>query len=183
MNFLRNILLIVPIFSGLTSCLITESARTMPVEIMKPGIFGIPKDLTVALINRDLFKSDTCIFTYFGAYAGLRDTTIKYQTLSDTCINALSRYLKKEGYFLKVNNYGSSLKSLFNDSVYIGNSPELYEQTQSDVCIFLDFLHFNTIYLKYSSTPIDIEANLLWTVSVKNDSLSYGYKQIIRQKK
>ncbi|HEX7583149.1 MAG TPA: hypothetical protein VF373_00560, partial [Prolixibacteraceae bacterium] len=138
----RNSLLLILLFSGLTSCLITESARTTPIEIMKPGIFGIPKDLTVALINRDLFKSDTCIFTYFDGLKESRDTTIKYQTLSDICMNELARYLEKEGYCRKVINYGKNLKSIFKDSVYIGNQYELYERTQSDVCIFLDFLHF-----------------------------------------
>src|ERR1035437_9809451 len=113
MNFFRNIFLLMLMCLSLASCLISESARTTPIEIMKPGIFGIPKDLTVALINRDLFKSDTCIFTYFDGLKESRDTTIKYQTLSDICMNELARYLIKEGYFLKVNNFGSSLKSLF----------------------------------------------------------------------
>jgi hypothetical protein len=150
----------------------------MPVEIMKPGIFGIPKDLNVALINRNLFQSDTCTITYFDGNQEIKHYATKYQELSDTCINALARYFENEDYFLKVNNYGSSLKLMFKDSAYIGNSHELHERTQSDVCIFLDFLHFNTYYIKYNPNPIKIEANLLWTISFKNDSLAYGYKQI-----
>lgn len=176
----RNSLLFILLFSGMSSCLITERARTIPIEIMKPGIFGISKDLTVALINRDLFQSDTCMFTWFDGFKEMSDTTIKYRTLSDTCMNALARYLEKEDYFLKVINYGDSLNYLFKDPANIENRSELYERTKSDVCIFLDFLHFNTIHihLKYSPTPLDIVAKLLWTVSMKNDSLSYGYKQI-----
>src|ERR1035437_10315745 len=178
MNFFRNIFLLMLMCLSLASCLISESARTTPIEIMKPGIFGFPKDLTVALINRDLFKSDTCIFTYFDGMIVARDTTIKYRTLSDTCMNALARYLEKEGYFRKVINYGKSLNSLFNDSVYVGSQSELFERTQSDICIFLDFLHFNTIFINSYPKVLDIEANLLWTVAMKGDSVTYGYKQI-----
>ena len=178
MNFLRNIFLLILMCLSLASCLITKSVCTTQIEIMKPGIFGIPKDLTVALINRDLFLSDTCMFTYFNGFKEMKDTTVKYRTLSDTCMNALARYLEKEGYCRKVINYGKSLNSLFKDSVFIGNSPELYERTQSDVCIFLDFLHFNTAYFNLSATPLHIDASLLWTIAIKNDSLQYGYKQI-----
>lgn len=178
MNFLRNIFLLILIAFSLTSCMITDSVRTMQIEIMKPGIFGIPKDLTVALINRDLFQSDTCMFTYVDGFNEMRDTTIKYRILSDTCVNALARYLEKEGYFRKVINYGKSLNSLFKDSIYIGSRSELFERTQSDVCIFLDFLHFNTAYFNLSATPLHIDASLLWTIAIRNDSLQYGYKQL-----
>ena len=167
---------------SLASCLITKSVCTTQIEIMKPGIFGIPKNLTVALINRDLFQSDTCTFTFHdGVYDGakeLRDTTIKYRLLSDSCMNFLAVHLEKEGYCRKVINYSDSLKALFKNSIYRETQSELFKRTGADICIFLDFLHFNTICVRNSKIPLRIETNLLWTVAIKGDSLAHEYKQI-----
>lgn len=107
--------------------MITGGARTIQIEIMRPGIFDIPKDLTVAVINRDLLQSDTCTFYYSNGYLTnrdtitnfydlyeklnemqakqhslyemVKDTTIKYHNLSETCTNTLVNYLKEEGNF------------------------------------------------------------------------------------
>jgi len=166
------------LFTELTSCLITDSARTTQIEIMKPGIFGMSKDFTVAVFNRDLFQSDTCIFKYFNGIKEIKDTTIKYRVLSNACIEALADYLKKEAYFQKVINYRDSLNSIITETMSIDNKAKMFEITKSDVCIFLDFLNFHPLYIPYLQTPFTSRVDLLWTITCKYDSLSYGYNQV-----
>ena len=197
MRFLKTFIFILFIVIGLTGCKITSQLKIFQIEILKPGIFNIPKDLTVAVINRDLFQSDTCTFYYSNGYFKVQDTTlltkrdttikyqslyemvkdtsIKYQNLSDTCVNALINYLKEKSYFQKVIPSGDSLKLLFKVPNSIENREELFKKTKSDVCIFLDFFYLNTTYNKYFTYPLIARAKLIWTVVLKNDSLAYSY--------
>jgi len=197
MRFLKTFISILFIVIGLSGCKITSQLKLFQIEILKPGIFNIPKDLTVAVINRDLFKSDTCTFYYSTGYFKVQDTTlltkrdttikyhslyemvkdtsIKYQNLSDTCVNALTTYLKEESYFKKVIPSGDSLKWLFKVPGSIESRDEMFEKTKSDVCIFLDFFYLNPTYNKYFAFPFTARANLLWTVVFKTDSLAYSY--------
>lgn len=178
MNFHRNILLLLLILLSLTSCLITNDVRTTKIEIMKPGVFNIPKGQAVALFNRDLFQSGTCTFNYYNGIIYLNDTTIKYHDLAKTSVDALTDYLKKEDYYQKVNNYRNSLNYLFKDTIRMENRDDIFERTKSDVCIFLDFIHFNTSFIPDYQTPFFSRVDLLWTITSKNDSLIYGYTQI-----
>ena len=98
MNIHRYSLLLIIVFFSLTSCLITDSVRSTRFEIMKPGVYGIPQNLTVALIKNDLFHSDTSNFKYSNGFEEIIDPTINYRAISDTCMNALANYFKKEGY-------------------------------------------------------------------------------------
>jgi len=175
---LKKILLLILLLSGLSSCLMVNSARSTKVEIMKPGVFGIPKDIMVAVFNRDLFQSDTCIFKYFNGSKEIKDTTIKYHALSNVCIDALADYLKKEAYFQKVINYRDSLNSILKDTMSLENNAKIFETTRSDVCIFLDFLNFHPLFMPGLQTPFASRVDLLWTITSKYDSLSYGYNQI-----
>ena len=180
---------------SLYSCTITQSARTIQIEVMKPGIFDIPGDLTVAVIKRDLFRSDTCSFYYYNGYYRFGDTLntannsakyqnikeadknarIKYRDLSTSCLNELANYLEEEKYFQKVINYGDSLNSYFEEPGRIKNSEELFQLTKSDICIFLDFFHLKTTYNLYFSNPFETKASLIWNIAFKNDSLTYLY--------
>jgi hypothetical protein len=157
--------------------MLNKEVRSLHIEVYKPGIFNIPANRTVAIFNRNLLLSDTCMFKFFDKTNELTDPTTKYHNLSDTCVNAVARYFNEQGYFQKVINYGDS-RSLFKDSIYLENSSELYDRVKADVCIFLDFLHFNTIYMRNHPIPVDIEANLLWTVAIRGDSLAYGFRQV-----
>ena len=178
MNFPRNILLLLVIFLGLTSCLITNDVRTIKVEIMKPGIFNIPADInSVAILNRDIFQSDTSTITYSYAMQDLKDTTIKYHDLSNVCVDALSKYLSEEGNFQKVKNFGDSLNFLLKDPRLAENRSELFEKTKSDVCIFLDYIHFDNSIIYNYEYPFSIKASLLWMIAFKNDSAGYTYNQ------
>ena len=200
----RNILPLFLTLICLNSCKITSQISTLQIEIMKPGIFEIPKELTLAVINRNLLRSDTCTFYYYNGYERVKDTvntyqelfksgkdtSIKYQNLyeiedykisykdlSDTCVNGLIDYLKGEGYFRKVIKSGDSLNYFLRSPGSITTQDELFEKTKSDVCIFLDFIQFKTTYNPYFSTPFKTKAKLLWNIAFKSDSLVYGYNQ------
>jgi hypothetical protein len=105
----------------------------------------------------------------------VKDTSIKYQNLSDTCVHALINYLEVENYFQKVNPFSDSLNILLNVPGRIETRDKLFEKTNSDVCIFLDFLYLSTTYNKFFAYPFTARANLLWTVVFKTDSLAYSY--------
>ncbi|MEI8112814.1 MAG: DUF6340 family protein [Bacteroidia bacterium] len=197
MKYLRVFLPIPLLVIGLTCCTITSQLRVLQIEILKPGIFNVPENLSVAVINRDLFRSDTCTFYYStgyfkvqdtnllakrdttikyqSVYEMIKDTSIKYQNLSDTCVNALINYLEEQSYFHKVIPYSDSLNFLLNVPGRIETRDKLFEKTKSDVCIFLDYFYLNTTYNKYFTFPATTRANLLWTVVFKTDSLAYSY--------
>lgn len=177
MNNRRNFLPLIMVFLSLTSCIITDNILTTRIEVLKPSIFGIPKDLTVAIFKSDLLHSDSSNFKYSNGFEDLKDPSINYQVISDSCVNALANYLKKEGYFSKVINYNDSLNYFSDIKGQAFTTDKLVEKTKSDVCIFLDQLYFDTYYISYSSVPFNIHAKLSWTVFIKNDSTKHYYKQ------
>ena len=170
--------LVILLSLSLSSCLIIDSARSMQVEIMKPGMYDIPKGLSVAVLKGDACISDTSIFSYFNAVSDVTDTCISYHSLSDTCINALTNYFKEQGYFREViSYYNDSLSLLYNSAEIIANGNQIFEKTKSDVCIFLDSFHFDTFYYTRSGVPFNTHANLLWTILIKTEKLTHSYKQ------
>lgn len=178
MSFARNLLLFILSLCALTSCMITDSVRTIQIEIMKPGIFVIPEKLnTVAVFNRDLFKSDTCIFTYHNGYGIIADSTIRCHDLSNTCVDALSNFFEKEEYFRKVINYRDSANSLWTGNITIDNPDEFFEKTNSDICIFLDFFNLKNTHIAYYQS-LYTQARLSWTIAFKTDTSSYVYNQV-----
>jgi len=212
---MKPVRILLPLLVGLifSSCVMTDQIRTLQIEIMRPGIFNIPKDLTVAIIHRNLFQSDTSKFYYSngylknqdsiqaynnyldavanhqistfnfpikhnGLYETILDTSIKYSDLADTCINGLVDYFKEEEYFKQVTKSGDSLNILFKEPGMISTKEELFEKTGTDLCIFLDFIDFNTTYNLKFSTPFKTKTSLIWTVTFKTDSLAYSYYQV-----
>lgn len=188
---------------SMTSCIVTQDARTTQIEIMKPGIFNISDDIkTVALINsvpNDPFIPAFNYINHFGSTTtnfGLPesnpsnnpldpsyetkvnagDTTIKYRDLSNTCMDALAWVLKKEGYFSKVINYQDSLTLINPSNKALFNPEKLFQETQSDICIFLDRFSFGIEKFKDFKTVTNI-ASLSWTILYKKDTLTYTYKQ------
>jgi hypothetical protein len=202
MRTFSKFLLITVAYLGASSCVMTNQVRTMQIEILRPGIFNLPQDLSVAIIKRDLFKSDTCSFRYSiglrkvkesihgfdsvynGAdqieevlYEMKTDTSIKYANLSDTCAHALSDYFKEIGYFRQVVEPNDSIYQLISVPGKIETPEELFERTKTDVCIFLDFFQLKTIFNKNQYIPFQANAKLLWTIAFKSDSLAYTYTQ------
>ena len=178
----RNILTLFLLALNLTSCMITDSARTTQIEIMKPGLFNLPDEInTVAIINRAPYRLDSVPFQYLNAINIETDTLVKYRTLSNNCVDALSGFFEKEGYFGKVNNYRDSL-SLINSSNETGLSiitpEELFQKTKSDICIFLDRFNFNVVAMYGFDDVVANGAALSWSIVIKTDTLSYLYNQM-----
>ena len=206
MRSVRILLLFLLVGIGLASCVMTNQIRTIQIEILKPALFNVDKHNAVAIINRNLFQSDTCNFYYSNGHLKVQnfdmssqdrpdtinvstirkldlyetksDTSIKYHNLTDTCITALVNYLDSENYFQKVIVVGDSLNQLLKMPESLVTKQELFEKTESDVCVFLDYLHLETIFNKYYSIPFKTKAMLIWTVAFKHDSLAYTYNQI-----
>lgn len=183
---------------GFTSCITTYNMSSIQVEIMKPALIIIPEDIdTIAVFKRDLYYSDTTTFKYQieNKNTTITDTTIHYQDLSNKCVDALANYLDNEGYFLKVINYRDSMNYLFSEGDSLINYPELLKKLKVDACFFLDFFQLNDQMINsrdyyYKSRITDnfpefqkssklesVGINLIWTITFKNDSCKYMYRQ------
>ena len=179
MNFHKNSLLILVVFLGLTSCLITEQVSELQVEIMKPGLFIFPENIkNVAVFKRDMYHSDTSVFKYLNTEDIVIDTTIKSSNLSNLCVDAVASYFREEGYFQNVKNYRDSLNSKWNSNSVIDTPDELFNKSKSDILIFLDFFKFYDIMISKSTNHLYTAACLSWTITIKNDTAAYIYNQI-----
>lgn len=178
MNFTRILIIHLILLTGISSCTISDHVGSFQVEILKPGIFNIPKDVnTVAIFNRDILQSDTLTVYYFKQGVHFEDTTIRYSDLSNNCIDALAGYLENEGYFSKVVNYRDSLKQSFKDLHFLATIPELLQRTGTDACIFLDYFHFNSSMVYNYGNQFYTNASAKWSVAFKNDTSTYLYNQ------
>lgn len=179
MNRARNSILLILLAVNLTSCLVTDSARTLQIEIMKPGLITIPENYDkIALVNRCFNIEETIPFKYYNGKAIVSDTTIKYKALSDICIKSLEGFLKEESYFKDVINPQDSLSSAFlsNNSIY--NPEEVFQKTKSEICIFLDQFSFFVVAPYGLGDVTSNMATLSWSIAIKDDSLAYLYNQM-----
>jgi len=182
------------LFLGFTSCITTSDLKTIQVELMNPSIIDEPKKLdTIAIINRDRYKTDTTSFSFYSDFKLKSDTSIHYRDLSNICVDALTDYLINEGYFAKVINYRDSLNFLYTEEDSLINYLEFYKKSGFDACIFLDrFQLSDNQYkeknywisgIKYfdeftKSTFLEkVKANLLWTIAFKNENPKVTHKQ------
>jgi hypothetical protein len=157
--------------------MIQNSALPVQVTIMKPGIIVIPNELCrVAVFQRNLYQTDSC-FSMYSKNKVLDYSTIKYSELSDICVDAFSKSIENDGYFQKVRNYRDSLNDLWSDGISLIHKDELFEKTNSDICIFLDFFKLDKSAV-YSYQTLNTRANLVWTIAFKSDTLSYFYNQM-----
>lgn len=163
---------------NMTSCIVTYDARTTQIEIMKPAIINIPDNIkTVALINGISKSRFSQPFTYNNlSYTTKTDTTIKYLALSNTCIDALAMELKKEGYFSNVINFRDSFNIINPSNKRLFDPEKLFDETKSDLCIFLNDLNFDILEVRNFETSANF-TSLSWTMVYKKDTLSYTYKQ------
>src|SRR5674476_41285 len=175
------LLLLMIVCISMTSCIVTQDARTNQIEIMKPAIVNFPENInTVALINNVSNRKVNQPFKYSNQYNYKldteSDTTIKYLALSNTCMDALAWVLKKEGYFSDVINYHDSLTIVNPSNKKLFDPERLFQQTKSDLCIFLNDFSFEIEKYKDFEAVTNI-ASLSWTIVYKKDSLTYTYKQ------
>lgn len=176
----RNILSFFWLALNLSSCMITDSARTTQIEIMKPALFNLPNEIkTVAIINRASYQRDSVPFQYLNVYKIQTDTLVKYGALSNNCVDALSGFFEKEGYFGKVKNYRDSLSVIYpKNETGILTPEKLFQNTKSDICIFLDHFKFNVIAMYGFNDVVLNGAALSWAIAIKTDSVSYLYNQM-----
>lgn len=185
-------------FFCFTSCFTTYNMRSLQLEMLKPALFTIPENIdTIAILKRDLYQSDTMTFRYFDLDNKklMTDKLIRYQDLSNQCVDALADFLNTEGYFKRVINCKDSLNCRFPGNYTLINYSIMHKKTGIDAFIFLDFFKLNdqltNDYGYYSSYGIieqfpefrnstkfeSIGANLLWNVSFKDDTSVYMVKQ------
>ncbi|MDP2338744.1 MAG: DUF6340 family protein [Bacteroidota bacterium] len=177
MRSTRNFLPLFLILFSLTSCLITNSALTVQVEIMKPGIIIIPADLNkVAVFKHDMAQTDSC-FSMYSNHKVVSYSTIKYRDLSDICVDAFAKSIERDGYFQQINNYRDSLNYQWSGIASLTSTDELFNKTKSDVCIFLDYFNLDKSSI-YSYQMLNTNAHLLWTIVLKGDTSSYIYHQV-----
>jgi len=176
----RKILTFFLLVLNLSSCMIIDSARTTQIEIMKPGIFNFPDEInTVAIINRASNQRDSVPFRYLNGTKIETDTLVKYRMLSNNCVDALTGFFEKEGYFGKVNNYRDSLAVIYStNETGLITLEELFQNTKSDICIFLDRFNFNVVGMYGFSDVVTNGASLSWAIAIKTDTLSYLYNQM-----
>ena len=179
MNRVRNSILVIMLAFNLTSCLVSDSARTLQIEIMKPGLITIPENYdTITLVNRCFNTKDTIPFKYFNGKTIVTDATIRYKALSDICIKSFEGFLKEKSYFKAVINPQDSLSNLFFSGNRITDSEEVFRKTKSGICIFLDQFSFSVAAFYGLSDVTSNIAALSWRIVLKNDSLSYLYNQM-----
>jgi hypothetical protein len=185
-----------------SSCSITGQVKTLQIEVLRPGIFNIPKDITVSVVKRDLSESDSTTFRYNDGtmklsnytsdpndkssissvdiqeiiYQTKKDTAIKYSVLSDTCLYAMGEHLKSTGHFRSVIQPGDSLRQLLQSN-NIENQEQLFELLNSDMAIFLDLFQLKTRFSAKPPAEFNTKAQLVWTFAFRTDSLAYTYKQ------
>jgi tetratricopeptide (TPR) repeat protein len=145
---------------------------------MKPGLITIPENSdTIALVNRS-FVNESNPFKYFNGKTIVTDTTIKYKALSDICIKSFEGFLKEKSYFKKVINLQDSLPNLVLSNKIINDPEEVFQQTKSDICIFLDQFNFSLAAVYGLGDVTTNMVALSWRIVIKNDSLSYLYNQM-----
>jgi hypothetical protein len=166
---------------NMTSCKLTECTRTIRIEIMKPVVSAFPKNVqTVAIFNRAIQKNDTRTLYNFGRGNLPCDTTLNDFELSNHCVDGLTSFLVEEAYFNKVNNYHDidSMSNLHEESLVMYNSADLFEITDADALIFLDFLQFeNEVSVFYDAT-YRTRAALSWSIIFRDSTPSAIYNQI-----
>jgi len=164
------------VFGTLTSCVVPEKFSSIHIEVMRPGVVHIPDSLkSVAVIHRNLYRSDTCVIRYSSQNASYEHPKLGKNELSNSCLGALTEYLKTNGEFKTVGNYGESL----NNSIPLTqdkNIPdEWFKLTNTDICIFLDFLTLRNTSISYQGNILSSKAYLKWSIAYKADSTFKNY--------
>lgn len=168
--------------------------------MMKPSFLTDPEKIdTIAILYREQPQSDTITYRFIRQYKLIRhtaeetDTAIHYKNLYSICVDALANYLDSARYFVKVVNYSDSIINPASKKENLTN-PKLYSKLGIDACIFLEPFQFDDIYSEKkndwsfdfisnfsdfakSSELEYIDANLIWIVNFKGDTVNHKYPQ------
>lgn len=173
-----RLLLFLLVLGTMTSCMVSRDLRSLQIEVYKTGIFELPKDLkTIVIINRDIYRSDTCVFRYFNRFKKVTDQSIKYKELSNRCVDVLAMYLKEKGDFQNVINLRDSLDGISEHIQDKFSTEEYFKKTKADICVFLNQFNIGMPIINSNHDLVHIEPSLYWSVEFKNDDLAYLYHQ------
>ena len=179
MSAVRNSVLLMLLALNFSSCMVSDYTRKLQVEIMKPAVINIPPNTnSLAIINLNSRNRIAPTFQYFDGSGIKTDSTIKYMALSDTCVDALEGFLKKDGYFKEVINYHDSLADLFTSNETMVGPDEIFQKTKSDICIILDLFRFDLAAPFGLGDLVTNQAALTWKIAIKTDSVAYLYNQM-----
>lgn len=173
MRLIKSLILI-GLTCSLHSCIITISMRSIQVETMKPAVFTIPDSIkSIGVFNLSPYKKNNLSLEYLENDKISEDDIVNYNQISDKCTKALVSFLEKEAYFKKVRNFGDSINYLESDST----ANDIFKKFGIDACLFLDDIDFKIIALDNGSEMIVNNAQIIWSLAYKNDSMSYYYNQ------
>jgi hypothetical protein len=161
-----NIAFIVVIFF-LPSCYITDQAKTIQIELLRPGILNLPDSLiSVSVFSNNSLYNNNCYVIYESRFINRIDSSITCSFYANKCLETLADSLKARKYFKEVNFHKNDFNN-YNDTLQL-----------ADINIFLNYFNFReSMVTKYPSTLYTI-ANLSWNFVLKNDSNCYLYNQI-----
>ncbi len=168
------------LFSGIifSSCLLINSARSIQVEIMKPGMFTIPDSIrSIGIINRISSSYDTIPFEYIRSGKIITDPTVKYSDLSANSVKALEEFLKEESYFTQVRNFNDSINSSIQAGKPLNSQQELFQISNSDMLVVLNDCKFELTSVNLDADVLVTTATLHWIIGNKGDTVSYLYSQ------
>lgn len=188
------------ILLGISSCLTPYKMSSVQIELMKPSLLSDPEKIdTIAILYREQPRLDTIPYRHCRLYKLIRhtveetDTTIHYKNLYHICVDALVNYLDSARYFVKVVNYSDSINNQASKKEDLTN-PMLYSKLGIDACIFLEPFQFDDTHSEKendwwfdfisnfpefakSSELEYLDANLIWLVNFKGDTVSHKYPQ------
>lgn len=177
MNPIKKLLLLLLLGLNLSSCLMSDYTRSLQVEIMKPGIFTVPETVrSVAVLNLDTVKGDEFQYHYFNGTNILTNKSKINISESNVCVDELVKFLQEEKYFKEVRNYGDTLKRFFSFGDYL-HKDDLFKETKTDLCILLNKCVFDVTILGDYGNEVENKTSLIWTLALKDDTLSYLYNQ------
>jgi len=196
----HKLLFLLVILLGVSSCLAPYKMNSIQVEMMNPSFLTDPEKIdTIAILYREQPQSDSIPYGFSRQYKLIlhteeeTDTAIHYKNLYSICVDALVNYLDSARYFVKVINYSDSIKDPASKKDNLTN-PKLYGKLGIDACIFLEPFQFDDIHSEKkndwwfdfisnfpefakSSELECINANLIWLVNLKGDTVNHKYHQ------
>jgi len=167
---LHRLLLIVLVFWSQSSCIISRKFNSIQFEVLTPSEITLPENIkTVALINRDINCSDTSLVLNYSLSENKVDT-MKNLKLANYCISTLTYFLIEKEKFETVTNYSDTLYKTKSQLSQF-NLKEIFNKTQTDLCVFIDSLYFDEILLESLPNLYQTKINIKWSVAYRTDTV------------
>lgn len=165
----HRLLLTVLLMGSLTSCIISRKFNSIQFEVLTPSEITLPENIkTVALINKDLNCTDTSLVLNYSVSENKVDT-MKNLKLANYCISTLTSFLIEKEKFETVTNYSDTLYKTKSQLSQF-NLQEVFNKTQTDLCVFIDSLYFDEILLDSLPNLYQTKINIKWSVAYRTDT-------------